>query len=222
MRSILLTACAMLLCIWPQAALGSEVAFSDVRIAMEPSDEGLTVKEMVVIKPAGNTDFANALGTSIPLPTGASEVQLAEDLPSEGLVVKNGDILVTGPIPAAGRQAAIRFTLSVTDETVSFDQTFPAPVKLAHAAWVGDADSFMLSGEGFGPSDVGKTPKGTPAIFIAAKDLDSGRLHITLSGFGKNPLDYVSWSAALLSFVLLAAGFVRWGRGRATGDSDFS
>ena len=222
MRAILLTACTMFLCVMPQVGSASEVVFSDVRIAMEPSEEGMTVKEMVVITPAGNADFANSLGTSIPLPKSATEVQLAEDLPTEGLVVKNGDILVTGPIPTAGRQAAIKYALPVSDETVSFEQPFPGPVKLAHAAWVGDVDAFQLSGEGFGPSDVGKTPKGTSAIFIAAKDLDSGRLSITVSGFGKNTLDYVSWGAALVSILLLAAGFVRWGRGRGTGDPDFS
>ena len=222
MRSISFSLCTVLLWATPAAVSAAEVVFSDVRIAIEPSEDGMTINEIVLIKPVGGAAFTNPLGTSIPLPQGAVDAQLASDLPTEGLVVKNGDILVTGPIPAAGRQAAFTFTLPVRDDQVSFVQPFPAPVKLAHAAWLGDVDDYTIEGEGFSSSSPDKTPSGAPALFITAQNVDNGRVGITVSGFGKNSLGYLSIVAALVSFLLLAAGFVRWGRGRMTSDPDFS
>lgn len=203
-------------------AHGAEVFFSDVRIAMEPQEGSVLVKEMFLLKPEGGADFPNPSGMVIPVPVDARGADLVKDSPAEGLSMTEGGVRVEGVIPTAGRQIGVLFLLPIRNGKMVFDQSLGAPVKLAHAALVGNVTEADLSGDGFGKSDIGETPSGLPARFVVGKDFNNGRIHITVNGLTADVLYPITVGLTIISFLVLAWGFVLWIRGRVSKDADFA
>jgi hypothetical protein len=198
------------------------VLLSDVRVAVEPSDDdSLFVKEFITLKPMGPSDAPNPDGIVIPLPGNATNAVLGEDVPSDGITIEKMGLLIKGSIPQAGRSVAVTFNTPIADGRAVIEQSFGAPIALAFAAYVGELDGMTFSGRKFSQSEKDSTPDGMPALFISGKNLTDGRIIITVDGFGKGPIRTVTVIATIFCFLVLGIGFVLWIRRRGGKDPDF-
>lgn len=197
------------------------VFFSSVRISMELREDAVSVKELLTVKPIEKQGFPNTNGLATALPRGAFNAGLVPNSAADNLTLSTDAVMLTEEIPEAGRQIAVMFMLPIKDGKAVLDQSLDAPVELAHAALIGDANASALKGAGFGKSRFGKTSSDRPALFIVGRNIEDGRLLITVDNMKADLLDIFTVFATVLSFLVLTFGFVLWIQRRIAKDADF-
>ncbi len=201
-------------------AFCSDYFFSDVRIATEKKNENLLVREMLVLKPVGEKDFSNPEGIFVTLPNNAFDIALAEGVLSEQITITQNAILIEGPIPVSGRQAAVMFLVPINNGVALISRSLGTKAELVHAAYVGQENNIELSGPGFSKNEKGTTPTGIPALFMVGRKYEDGEIRIIISGFRKNLVAVAALPVVVISFFILAIGFFIWIRNRKNEQCD--
>ncbi len=224
MKPLTLTALISLGVFLSSAALGMpRVLVSEMRIAVEPSGKNAVfVKELITLKPMGQSDLPNEDGIVIPLPKGATGAALGEEISQEGIAVKDNALHIEGNVSTAGRSVAVTFQLPIANGRAVIDQSTGAPIAEVFCALVGEVNGIALFGPGFSAAQKDDTPEGMPALFVEGKNFTNGRVSLTVDGFGKGLVHTVTMTATFVSFLVLLAGFVIWIKRRIKKDTDFS
>ncbi len=190
----------------PERVFAAEI--QDVRIVFEHRKEAVAVRQVVTVAP-GEKEEEN-IPFTIPLPVGAREVFVGQEDGQPTVTVENQRVVVPGPVSEEGRGVQIAYRLPILDGIVALDQNFRTEIPVAHAAFVAAEEGIVLKGNGFSRSASRTTPEGVPALFIVAAPLHEGHIQLLITGFSPDYLRILIILATVLSFSMLAVGFIIW------------
>ena len=190
----------------PGAALAAKI--QDVRIAFEHRKDAVAVQQVVTLAP-DEKDTKDAPFT-FPLPTGARDAIAGGEDGEPDISIEDNRVSVPGPIPEEGREVRLAYRLPILDGVVALDQDLRMEIPVAHAAFVAADEGIVIKGNGFSLPASRNTPDGVPALFIVAAPLPEGHIQLLITGFGTDHTRILIILATVLSFGMLALGFILW------------
>lgn len=140
--------------VFPVTAVGNPLHIDTLHVIVQADDPNIyRVLQFMTVSNAGQAAYAGGpqlddgrpAGLVIPLPDQASEVSPApfptpEDaLPRADTQIEPGRVLDARPVPPAGRQVAVTYTLTADDSRLPFRLDLPYPVSTASVMLGGDA-----------------------------------------------------------------------------------
>lgn len=169
-------------------------------VVLQPEEDGWWVTDLFQVENPGETTIVAAedgVIWSYPLAAGAWSVEVgASDVPSDAIVVKDGVLRVSAPIPPGTRQYMVRYRL----EDLRLDLSLPGRVHQLELLVPEPAPPLSVQGLMANPS-VEMQPGVTYRRF-SAMDLQDGRV-IVLPGLESWAMP-MEWMAVILTLILAA------------------
>lgn len=190
----------------PGTLLAADI--QDVRIAFEHRKDAVAVQQVVTVTPGAKD--AKDVPFTFPLPMGARDAIAGEEDGEPDIAIENHRVVVPGPIPEEGLEVRLAYRLPILDGVVALDQDLRVEIPVAHAAFVAAKKGIVIKGNGFSRSASRTTPDGVPALFIVAAPLPGGHIQILVTGFTMDRTRVLIILATVLSFGMLAVGFILW------------
>jgi hypothetical protein len=189
------------------------VSIDSVRIILDRKDAYVSVQQSVRFSAGKGTVFSRDKGYAISLPEGAWGARIlgGEEMPFE---VLEDRVLIKAPITSQGLMITISFNLPIKNSTMVLKQQLGVPVAevQVYSNWTDGPTN--LKGRGFTPAEQRELSNGVLALFVLGRNIEDGKVLITLSGLTDGvQRPRAMWTMGL-SIAVLLIGLVLWLRRR--------